>query len=224
MQRKTRLALLAGGTLAVLAVAVLGLAVATSVGAPLWGKAHGGRGGWSGFTEANGTVTGRFVTFHADPAAGTITALSANASHPLVATIQLGNGSATGSEALRRGAYLLDDGAGDRLVVEDAPLAGFQATSRDGATLTITFPEGANITTHDAVPDWSPAGATIAYADGEKANLVLGRGSSLNLSGQTLTVTLGPGSHAGFSLVPEDGGFGHHGLWHGGGGFPRWHR
>ncbi|GEM_PF-3906965 len=225
MQRKTRLPFLATGALALLVLAGVGLAVAHhGASAPLaWAKSYDARGfprgGWAGFTDANGTVTGRFVTFQADPAAGTITDLgstAANASHPLVASLQLGNGSATGSAAMRRGGgYLLDDGAGDRLAVGDTPLAGFQAMSRNGTTLTITLPAGATVATHDAVADWSPAGATVTYANGEKANLVLGRGSTLAASGQTLTVTLAAGSGAAFTTLPDAAAMPHGGFWHG---------
>jgi hypothetical protein len=45
---------------------------------------------------------------------------------------------------------------------------------------------------HDAVADWSPAGATVTYG-AAKASLVLPKGSTLSQSGNTLTIQAGPG-------------------------------
>lgn len=224
MQRKTRWMILAGGSVALVAVAALGLAAAHggagSATMPFAGPGFGfrgapegwGHGGWgAGFTEANGTVTGRAVTFTADPTTGTLTNVdlaAANGTHPLLASIQMTlPAGATGAEAVR-GAYALRDGAGDALMVQDSPRGEIRATSVNGTTVTLTLPADASVIVHDAVADWSPAGATVTYANGEKANLVLGENATLTVSGQVVTVTLGPRATLDYGLLPPPGAHG----------------
>ena len=209
MMKQKRLFLLGAGGLAFVLMATVGLVAA---------QAHGNGGGWGpfggsargGFNDTSGTVTGRGVNFSVDAATATISNLdptALNGSHPLVSSIVLGLPSGASATAQARGhAYLLDDGVGDRILVEDARNAGFEASSVNGTTVTITLPEGASIVTHDAVPNWSPGGATITYANGDVANLVFSKNATLVQSGQTLTVTLGPHSVASFGLVGTMGG------------------
>lgn len=224
MQRKTRLALMAGGALAILVVAGVGLAMAhpnLASGAP-WPR---GFARSSGFTDTDGSVAGTFVTFTADPAAGALRDLDlkdGNSTHPLVASVTIAPAAGagfTGSTAAKRGphggGYALDDGAGDRLVVQDSPRAGFAAHSANGTTVTLVLPEGATITMHEAVDAWSPAGATVDYGNGQKANLVLGKDATLAQDGQTLTVTLAAGGHLVYGLVPDGAYAMHPGMGHG---------
>lgn len=83
--------------------------------------------------------------------------------------------------------------------------AGIEARSENGTTVTFVFPEGATLVTHDAVESWSPAGATVTYASGEVANLVLGKNATLAQDGQTLTVTLPAQGGMHFGLLPPEG-------------------
>lgn len=185
MQPKTRWTLGFGGA-ALLALAILGVAAA-----------HGGfadRSGASTFAQQGDTVSGRSVNFSVDLATATLRNLdpvAANASHPLVVSAQLvlpEGASATG-DATPRG-YVLSNGAGDQLVVRDGRGLGLATSSVNGTTVTLVFPEGATIVTHEAVASWSPAGATITYANGEVANLVLSPNATLSASGQSVQVTL----------------------------------
>lgn len=218
MQRKTRSILMAAAAVATLAVASVSVAVAHANGY----AGVGGRHGSAGFNETDGQLTGTFVTATVDVASATFTSIDlkdANSTHPLVESVTLATpdgatvtASSGGDKRCARG-YVLDDGAGDRLGLEDSPRAGFLATSANGTTLTIVLPAGVAITPHDAVDAWSPAGATVDYGNGQKANLVL-KNATLSVDGQTLTVTLDAGGAAAYGIVPGEGwgfGFGHHG-------------
>lgn len=201
MERTTRIGIAALALVATIAVATAGAAMAHAGGYLGMGR------GAATVTETDGTIDGRFVTASVDPATGTFAALDlkdANATHPLLVSVSLGE---VASGAAKRGGYQLDDGAGDTLAIVDAPRGGFAARSVNGTTLTIVMPEGASIATHDAVASWSPAGATVTYADGTIANLVVKNGT-LTVDGQTLVVTLDAGGAAVYGILPERGPFG----------------
>lgn len=174
MKARTRWMTIGGAVLAVALVASVGVAMA-----------HGPGRGMSDATAASG---GSF-TYAADLANGTIRdlALVSNNTTYVLAT----------SIVLAQGDY------GDALRLGKGPHAGVSAHSVNGTTLTIVLPEGATIATHDSVEKWSPAGATITYAGGQTVNVRLSEDATLALDGQTITVTLGPDSHARFGLVPD---------------------
>jgi hypothetical protein len=227
MQRNTRITLVTSAVAALLVLGALGVAMAHG----------GGRGGGltfgdrepPGFSESDGTLDGRFVTATVDVANATVMDLDlkdANSTHPLVVSLVLGtpDGATTtasqgwgacsggGHVGSQRGAgpmrgYTLDDGAGDRLAVPDTPHARFVATSVNGTTLTLVLPAGAVVTAYEAVDDWSPAGATVDYGNGQKARLVL-MNATLAVAGQTLTVAMAAGGVAMYGVVPEDGSVG----------------
>ncbi|MEA3143834.1 MAG: hypothetical protein QOG31_1158 [Thermoplasmata archaeon] len=162
-------------------------------------------------TESNGDVSDGCVSFHADAASGAISAYTAKVNGTDVSLVEsLGVPAlAGGSEQLRRGYSLRQ---GDVGFVAQGP--GFAVASRNGTALTIAFPADATVAVHDAVADWSPAGATVTYG-AAKASLVLPKGSTLSQSGNTLTIQAGPGVvefHLGGAHGPmghgERGGFG----------------
>ena len=217
MNSKQRLALV-GAAGAVLLVAAVGLAAAHGGGMPF--------GRWNGASERPGfnasgdPIAGSFVTLSADAAHATFSNIDlkdANSTHPLVASVQLAlPDGATAAASTTRSAYALSDGAGDRLAVLDSPRGDILATSANGATVTIVLPEGATLAVHEAVAHWSPAGATVTYATGQVANVVLSPNATIAQDGQTLTIGLPAHGSLHFGLAgPERGAFGFGGP-HGG--------
>jgi hypothetical protein len=226
--------LVAGGAAAVLALVGVGYAAAHGGG---FGHGPGAR-----LAESNGTVTGRFLDLSVDLATGTLSnvdATAANGTRPYVVALQLAGRGDNGS--VTRGAYVLRDDARDEVAVADAPGLDVAMSSPNGTTVTMTLPADAIVVTHDAVARWSPAGATVTYANGEVANLVLSPQATVTQTGQTLTLTLPAHGHASYALLHARGGgpgavgggvghdgFGHEGFGRGrapppawGGGFGR---
>jgi hypothetical protein len=160
-------------------------------------------------TESNGDVSDGCTSFHADAASGTITAYTTKVNGTdvrLVDSLSVPD-LAGGSEQARR-AYSLRQG--DASFLAGGP--GFTVASRNGTALKLALPADATVTLHDAVADWSPAGATISYG-AVKASLVLPKDSTITQSGNTLTIQAGPGPvafHLGGPHGPEPG-FGHGG-------------
>lgn len=112
-------------------------------------------------------------------------------------------GATDATDESKRGHVLRDD-AGTVLHARPGRGAHLRAFSPEGATLVLVLPEGASLVQHAAVDAWSPAGATITYADGTQANLAL-RNATLAVDGPSLTVTLGPDGSAHFGLAGEHG-------------------
>lgn len=197
MQAKTRMIAALGGA-ALLALVVAGAAIA-----------HGQ------FGTRNETSTSATV----DASTGTISSIGyqkGNATAVLLesARIAIPVGAAPTNDS-RRG-YVVRDDVGDVLAVEGP---GLRAASVNGTTVTLVLPAGATVVAHDEVADWSPAGATVTYADGTKANLVLSKNATLHVDGQTLTITLGEKSGLQYHLAgPEGKPFGVHGAGMGRGG------
>src|SRR5882672_7061399 len=149
MKTQHRWSLLAGGAVAILAVAAVGLAAAHGNGYGTW---WGGDGfARPGFNDTSGSVDGSFVTLSSDAATATLSSIDlkdANLTHPLVSSLRLSlPADASATTRSVRGGYLLDDGAGDRVLVADSPGADVTATSVNGTTLTIAIPDGAAIAT-----------------------------------------------------------------------------
>lgn len=230
MKPKTRIYLLAAAVLATLVVSAIGYAAAHDPSLFPMGRDRAARGG---FTESDGTVDGRYVTFTTDPATGTLRDLTLkgdNSTTLLLASLRMSltdGASPAGSVQAERckGGYLLEDGHGNRVMVRDAPGAGIQLASANGTTLTLALPQDAQVTPHEAVDAWSPAGATITYADGKKANLALSKGATLTVENNTLTVTVPAGGHAGFHVQGANQDYALHpgGPHHGPRGGPRGH-
>lgn len=214
MQKRTFL--WAGAAIAVVASAAIGAAVAQggssngfAPGMPFLGHGHdGARGGHGGFDTSTDPRTGRFVNVSADAANGTFSSLDVrtpNGTLRLLERAQIAYAAgATGTGAARGPGYVLEDGAGDALAIGDAPGARLDARSANGTTVTLALPAGATVALHDAVDHWSPAGATVTYADGSVANLVL-RNATVSQDGQTLTVALAAGGDLHYGLVPPEG-------------------
>lgn len=214
-------------TLIVTGVAALGLLTAGFVAAEGPFAGTGFHGAWrgrdghrDGFTETGGSVAGHVTSFHVDVAAGTITDFAAkvnNTTTPLVDSIRIA-ALAGGTEKVHHAQYVLRDASRDAFLALDAPPSGFGVRSANGTTVVLTFPSTATIVTHDAVQDWSPAGATVSYGT-VQADLVLGTDSTLTLSGATVTVTLAAHGILAFHLLgPHEAEHGfelEHGRLHG---------
>lgn len=163
--------------------------------------------------HANGMFGGRHdpapLTYEGDPASGALANVARN-----------------GTVLFERVEYA----PADVKVVLGGPGVGIRALN--ATTVTLTLPAGATVVVHEAVADWSPAGATVTYADGGKANLVL-RNGTLAVDGSVLTLSLEAGGGAQYGpAFARHGGFGFgplgdHGPMHGGRGGhggPRGHR
>ncbi|MES2155217.1 MAG: hypothetical protein V4510_08795 [bacterium] len=141
-------------------------------------------------SESSGAVNGDCIAFNVDAATGMVSAftLTVNGtSTRLVDSIAI-PALAGGSETVRRDYALATDDV--RFMARDGP--GLLLASRNGTAATITFPADALVVIHDAVADWSPAGATVTIG-AIKLNLVLPPGSSMSANGNTLSLQLGPG-------------------------------
>jgi len=237
---RRRKRLLYGGlaAVAVAALAMTAVAAAHGFGGPGFGRgpamatdARLATCQPTGFTQSGNTVTGGCVSFTSDAADGSIAALAVTSNGTATTLLDKVTvaGLAGATETLRRG-YALEQ-SDVRLGVMDAPTAGLLVGARNGTTVTLEFPAGANLAVHAAVQDWSPAGATVTVGT-LTANLVLPPNATLTQSGNTLTVTLPTGelrfglvgmpaheaSHDGFGpregmrpgegMRPRDGGFG----------------
>jgi hypothetical protein len=233
MQAHLRWKLLAAGGVALVAFAAVGYAWAQSSAhgsasnanaPPSWagdlfpgfaarglgGAGHGWGAAGGGFNASASAQLGRFVSFTADAAAGALSNLgvrnaTANDTVPRLASAQMTLAGA-GTASTGRGTYAITDGSGDVLAVRDAPDAPVDARSANGTTVTLTLPSGATVVLHPAVADWSPAGATVTYADGRKADLVLSPNATVAQDGPTLTVTLGPHGAMRLALAGGHGG------------------
>lgn len=95
----------------------------------------------------------------------------------------------------------------------DARGPGLNVRALNATTITLTLPANATIEIREAVEDWSPAGATITYEGGEKANLKV-RNGTISVEGSVITLTLEAdgGAHYGptavkgmFGFCPEKG-------------------
>ena len=85
----------------------------------------------------------------------------------------------------------------DARLIARGPGVALRATNATAVTLVL--PEDASIVVHDEVEAWSPAGATITYADGQKANLVL-KNATLEVDGATIVLELDADGAASFLL------------------------
>ncbi|MCA1811958.1 MAG: hypothetical protein LC623_08110 [Halobacteriales archaeon] len=208
MEPHTRKRTILGGA-AVVALLAVGL-LATQAAGAFGGRHPASSAGPAGrpmgplcerqeLTESNGDVSDGCVSFHVDAASGTVTAYTVKANGTDVQLVDSLDvpALAGGDERARRGYALHKD---DVAFLAQGP--GFTVMSRNGTALTLTIPAGATVTVHDAVADWSPAGATIAYGT-VKASLMLPKGSTLSQSGNTLAIQAGPGPVA-FHLGPND--------------------
>lgn len=122
----------------------------------------------------------------------------------------------------RNGAVLFERIAYTPADVKLAPRGGVGLRALNATTVTLTLPADATIAVHDEVEDWSPAGATITYANGEKANLVV-RNGTITVDGDVLTVALEADGGLDYRPAGKPGmghgaGFGPMGAKHGGRG------
>jgi len=142
-------------------------------------------------TESGGAVTGNCIAFTADPAAGTVDAFTLTINGTSTVLVDGVNvpALAGGSESVQRD-YVLSNGD-VRFMARDGP--GFAIASRNGTAASIAFPADAVVVVHDAVADWSGAGATITIG-AMKLNLLLPAGSTVAQDGNTLNLQLGPGA------------------------------
>jgi hypothetical protein len=159
-------------------------------------------------TESGGDVSDGCMSFHADAASGAISAytLKVNGTDVRLVDSLSVPALAGGKETTAHRGYSLRNG--DVGLMAGGP--GLAVMSRNGTALTLAFPASATVTVHDAVSDWSPAGATIAYG-AVKATLVLPKGSTLSQSGNTLTIQAAKGIvafHLGGAHPMGPGGFG----------------
>ena len=124
------------------------------------------------------------VTYDGDPASGVLTNVNRN-----------------GSVIFERVEYT----PGDAKL--DARGPGVKVRALNATTVTLTLPANATVEIHEAVEDWSPAGATVTYADGKKANLRLHNGT-LSVEGSVITLTLEAegGAHYGLAGAKPDCG------------------
>lgn len=142
--------------------------------------------------DANGSVQGKFVSFRADAASGTLTDYTLVrdvGSRALFASVRLDAGASSYDEKVKGPGYAMR-GGNATLVAFDAPNAGLDVLARDGATLTLVAAEGVLVEKHEGDPGWSPEGALLKVGNAT-ARLVV-RNGHLNVTGQTITVTLGP--------------------------------
>jgi len=103
---------------------------------------------------------------------------------------------------------------------------GIALYATNDTTVTLDLPDDATVVIHAAVADWSPNGATITYANGEKVNIVLENGT-IGLDGSIVTLSLEAEGAALAFPVKAKFGFGHGVGMHGGGrghGGDRGHR
>jgi hypothetical protein len=139
--------------------------------------------------ESNGDVGDGCVSFHADATSGAITAYTAKVNGTDVRLVDsLDVPALAGGQESARREYVLRNG--DVAFASQGP--GFAVMSRNGTALTLAFPADATVILHDAVADWSPAGATVTYG-AVKASLVLPKDSTVTQAGNTLTIQAGPG-------------------------------
>jgi hypothetical protein len=144
---------------------------------------------------------GGWVSYQADPASGTVsnyTLVRDIASRALFDSIQLQT-NATGYRAIHRGPAYALVGGNATLVIFDAPNAGIDAVARDGATITFVAADGIGLAKHAADPGWSPEGVLIQVGNAT-ARLVVDKGSHVDVSGQTIIVTLGAKGHLEMTL------------------------
>ncbi|MHB8606036.1 MAG: hypothetical protein ACYDCK_12360 [Thermoplasmatota archaeon] len=187
------------------------------------GRMAGFRGG---FSETNGTVTAGPVTFHADPATGSISAVTltnGNTTTTLLDAITVAD-LAGGAETARGPMYMLAT-SDARLIASAGPVPGLDVVTKNATTVTIALPAGATVVTHEAVSHWSPAGATVTIGPIVE-NLVASNGATMTASGNTLTITLPAEGALSLHLAPTNsdfaggfGGFGHGFGFHGPRGF-----
>lgn len=201
MQRNTRMILIA---LAAVGTLLSGVGLAMAHGGAL-GR-FGGTG--SAFTVTDGQLDGTYVDATFDAATATLTDVTltnGNASTLLASRVSIAVPEGANMTATAgRGGYRLDDGQGNVAHVEDSPRAGLRVASASGTTVTIVLPEGATVARHEEVAGWSPAGATITYADGTKASLVL-RNATLAENASTLVITVDPAGTLAYAVTPEGG-------------------
>lgn len=221
MEPHTRKKTLLGGA-AVVALLAVGLLATQAVGA-FGGFGHGapGHSGMAmcqrqNLTESSGDVTDGCMSFHADAATGTLTGytLKVNGSDVKLLDSLTVPALAGGQEELRRG-YVLHEG--NVALVALGPQ--LRVMARNGTAATFAFPAAATVTVHQAVADWSPAGATIDYGT-VKATLLLPPGATITQSGNSVSVQTVHGPIQ-FHLGPNGPGpMGMHGPHPGfGGGF-----
>lgn len=216
------------GVAAFVALLVVGTAVANASmggGNGLIAKfrGHHGHGGEGAWTEADGLVSNARASFRVDVAAGTVTEYDVrkdNATFRLLDAIEVAQWSADVADVRGRGpAYVVGacgvedpDARGPGCDDDGAILVlsghGFAARSAVANIVTLTLPAGASVVLHDAVEDWSPAGATVTYSDGTTATLVVGKTSTVAEDGGDLVVTLAAGEHLAYHLGPLGHGLG----------------
>lgn len=126
--------------------------------------------------HANGALGGkgagaRGVTYDGDPSSGSITNVTKNGTLLFEAITWSPEDAQVG---LRGGAHV---------------------RALNATTVTLTLPADATVATHEAVENWSPAGATITYASGETINIRVKNGSVAQ-DGGVITVSLDEGGAA----------------------------
>ncbi|MHB8584785.1 MAG: hypothetical protein ACYDDF_02970 [Thermoplasmatota archaeon] len=186
----------------------LGQWLGTSSGPSGWGGlGHGHRGhpfggavgALSGFTQANGSVSGLYVSFAPNSTSGSLKNVvdhTANGTITLFDSVTVAAGASPVTGSIRGSGYVLS-ASGVRILIADAPGAPVVGVSTVDSNVTFDLPAGANVTVHPKVPHWSPAGATLTIGS-LRENLVVSGGGSVTLNGTALTVHLTPGS--GFRL------------------------
>lgn len=128
-------------------------------------------------------VTAGVAMAHAGGRAGGAAASSALAYDGDPATGVLTNVNRNGTVLFER----IEFTPADVAIHARGPGVGLRALN--ATTVTLTLPADATVVVHEEVPDWSPAGATITYANGEKLNVRVHNGT-LALDGSVLTLAL----------------------------------
>jgi len=159
-------------------------------------------------------VAGSCASFTFDAAAGSISGYTFDANGTQIRLIEslTVDGLAGSDASTHRGSFVLakDD---VRLMAHDAPV--IEVMARNATTTTLVLPAAATIVVHQAVDDWSPAGATITNG-AVKLNLLLPPGATISQDGQTLTIQSPHGLRIMPAGMPPMGGpmghgFGAHG-------------
>lgn len=144
---------------------------------------------------------GKDVSFSYDAADGTLRDYAVGGS-TLFDSVSLARYNASDVDAFEHGRMLVAaDGDLARVVVFDAKNAAFRLASPAGNTVTLVVPPGVGIESQAGDKGWSAEGVILHYANNVTGRLELRGDGSVNVTGQTITVTLGAQSHVQFRLM-----------------------
>jgi hypothetical protein len=154
------------------------------------------------FTYANGNATGRFVSFHLDPATGALMdyGVRANNSTTTFFTSVMPAGFVGNGTARVHGAQLVLDGGDQTFRAHNNP-TGMFAYRGENVSVTFTLPAGANATAENGNR------SAMVTAGNQHGHVILNGNGTLAVSGTTITATATDGMGGVlFAAHPSDAG------------------